>query len=189
MAGRAWWRRRARARVVVLGTSTSSACVVTELRADGRFDVRSADGTSRRFAGWVRYRPDIAMICLTAAPGDGPEAPTVAEVLNRWPSTMIVALTDDHKPVDAGPLRGVFAVHSTTELSHLGDRLTVDLELFRRALGGDEVIAPAAMPSDPQPGPGALPGPDKRSKSVVRSVAPRSTPDPTGRSEARLQPA
>lgn len=117
--------------------------ITAVLGRDGRYRLHAAE-VGRWLEDVRETCPDILLLDLTL---DGVDAvPWIPKVVASCPSTMVAALTarpaDGRQPVLTA---GAFVFYEKTALPHLPDRLERDLDLFRRALEGHDVLAPSAL--------------------------------------------
>lgn len=109
----------------------------------GPYRLQAAD-VHRWFEDVCQACPDVVLLDLTLEGSD--VVPWIPKVVARCPDTMVAALTarpaEEQRPVlDAG----AFVFYEKAGLQQLPDRLEHDLALFRRALAGHQVLAPAAL--------------------------------------------
>lgn len=118
--------------------------VATLLDGAGRYAVAAAD-PARWFDDVREAQPDIALLDLTLQEVD--VLPSMPRLVAACPRTMIAVLTvrpaeeAESVTLDAG----AFVFYEKTAMEGLPDYLERDLERFRHALDGEEVIAPSAF--------------------------------------------
>lgn len=90
-------------------------------------------------------QPDVVLLDLLLGAERGIDA--IGELLRVAPQAMVAALTvlsaEDQE--EAVKVAGAFAFYEKTMLADLPDHLGEDLPLFRRAITGDDVLAPSAV--------------------------------------------
>ena len=113
------------------------------LGRSGDYRVQAADVTC-----WLddvrASEPDVLLLDLTL---DGIDAtPSIPKVVADCPTTMVAALTgnlaEDREQTTLAA--GAFVFYEKTWMSRLPEYLPADLALFRRALAGEDVLAPSA---------------------------------------------
>lgn len=119
--------------------------ITAVLGRDGRYRLHAAE-VGRWLEDVREACPDILLLDLTL---DGVDAvPLIPKVVASCPDTMVAALSarpaEDQQPVLTA---GAFVFYEKVSLPRLPDRLEHDLDLFRRALDGHEVLAPSALHS------------------------------------------
>jgi ActR/RegA family two-component response regulator len=94
-------------------------------------------------------QPDVVLVDLVLGSDRGADA--VGPLSRLAPNDMIGLLTGLCADVEEVDLQrsGAFALYSKTRLDGLADRLRDDLSLFRRALNGEDVVAPSARVPTP----------------------------------------
>lgn len=142
-------RGQERIRVVIADDEADIRWLVRRLlERDGRFEVVGEAGDGVRAVEIVQeVQPEVILLDLMMPVRSGAEA--VRPLAAAAPGTMVGVLSGlpamRHEP----RLRtlGAFAFYEKGALSaKFGERLHEDLELFRRALDGEEVVAPSHLP-------------------------------------------
>jgi DNA-binding NarL/FixJ family response regulator len=117
----------------------------------GPFDVvgRARDGREA-LAVIEEHQPDIVLLDLILGAERGVDL--VSPLMRASPRTMIAALTAlPAEAEEASTLRaGCFVFYEKGMLTSLPGYLQTDLELFRRALRGEDVVAPSALVRRPR---------------------------------------
>jgi DNA-binding NarL/FixJ family response regulator len=115
------------------------------LRKSSGFVVHSAD-LDRWFDDVREQGPDIVLLDLGL--DDGVDAvESIPRLVARCPTTMVAALTarpaeEEERSTLAA---GAFVFYEKCVLERLPQLLLHDLALFRRALAGEDVVAPSAL--------------------------------------------
>lgn len=118
------------------------------LERDGRFEVvgEASDG-AQAVEIVERLQPEVILLDLMMPVQSG--AASLRPLAAAAPGTMVGVLSglpaSRHEP----RLRalGAFAFYPKVELDHsIGDQVFEDLQLFRRALAGEDVVAPSHLP-------------------------------------------
>lgn len=118
------------------------------LERDGRFEVVGEAGDGVHAVQVVeQLQPDAVLLDLMMPVRSG--AASLRPLAAAAPGTMVGVLSGlpaaQHEP----RLRalGAFTFYAKTELdAGIGDRVYDDLQLFRRALAGEDVVAPSHLP-------------------------------------------
>jgi DNA-binding NarL/FixJ family response regulator len=121
--------------LIRIGLQRSGEFDVVAEAADGREAIELAD----------RHRPDVVLLDLMMPDVDGREA--LPQIISRSPSSMVVVLSALQARQEAAPsiAAGAFAYVEKTELgSDMAGKLAALLLDFRRALGGETVLAPSS---------------------------------------------
>jgi DNA-binding NarL/FixJ family response regulator len=117
----------------------------------GPFEVvgRAKDG-AEALALAEEHQPDVVLLDLILGSERGVDL--VAPLMRTTPSSMIAALTAlPAEAEEASTLRaGAFVFYEKGMLTSLPDYLQTDLALFRRALSGEDVVAPSALVRRPR---------------------------------------
>ncbi|MEX1176819.1 MAG: response regulator [Nitriliruptor sp.] len=116
------------------------------LRRSGRYEVVAEAGDGEgALAAIAEHTPDIVLLDLMLGPEWGVDL--IAPVLARSPGTMIAILTalSAEREEDAALTAGAFVYYEKTMVVNLVEYLDRDFALFRRALDGDDVLAPSAL--------------------------------------------
>ena len=118
--------------------------LTTVLSKCGRYHVRAAD-LDRWREDLQETPPDVLLLDLRLGTQD-----TVADIpgiVRACPTTMVAALTaraaEDEEP--SVLTAGAFTFYEKIGIHRLPDYLEEDLALFRRALTGEDVVAPSAL--------------------------------------------
>lgn len=111
------------------------ACTVVAEAADTDTALRLAEDE----------QPDVVLLDLLLGPERGVDA--IGALLRVAPEAMVAVLTvlgaeEEESPALAA---GAFVFYEKTMLERLPDHLREDLALLRRALSGEEVMAPSAL--------------------------------------------
>lgn len=116
------------------------------LRRSGRYEVvgEAADGQGA-LAAVEEHTPDVVLLDLMLGPEWGVDL--IAPVLARSPGSMVAILTalSAEREEDAALTAGAFVYYEKTMVVSLVEYLDRDHALFRRALDGDDVLAPSAL--------------------------------------------
>ncbi|MEX0835683.1 MAG: response regulator, partial [Nitriliruptor sp.] len=93
----------------------------------------------------AEHTPDVVLLDLMLGPEWGVDL--IAPVLARSPGTMVAILTalSAEREEDAALSAGAFVYYEKTMVVNLVEYLDRDHALFRRALDGDDVLAPSAL--------------------------------------------
>jgi DNA-binding NarL/FixJ family response regulator len=117
----------------------------------GPFEVvgRAKDGTEA-LALAEEHQPDVVLLDLILGAERGVDL--VAPLMRTSPRSMIAALTAlPAEAEEATTLRaGAFVFYEKGMLTSLPDYLRTDLTIFRRALEGEDVVAPSALVRRPR---------------------------------------
>lgn len=134
-------------RVVVVDDEPDLRLLITRrLERTGGFEVV---GEAEDVAGAIEVatvqQPDVILLDLLLGPDHGRAA--VGPLMRSAPKAMIAALTalpaeQEERDMLAA---GAFTFYEKSMLAELPDHLTMDLELFHRALAGEDVCAPTAI--------------------------------------------
>jgi DNA-binding NarL/FixJ family response regulator len=119
--------------------------VVTLLSREHGFSVQAAD--LDRWVEDIREQcTDVALIDLGLS-GDGDALEAIPKLVASCPTTMVAALTG--RPAEEEErstlAAGAFVFYEKDVVDRLAELLMHDLALFRRALAGEDVIAPSAL--------------------------------------------
>jgi DNA-binding response OmpR family regulator len=103
--------------------------------------------------------PDAVLLDVHLGGGEN-AIDVLPRLLRAGPSTMVAALSglDAESWEDDVLLAGAFVFYEKTTVIELPRLLTDDVTLFRRALAGEDVLAPSALRRRPQPIPPAVAG-------------------------------
>lgn len=114
-------------------------------RASGVSIIPTSTDTASALATAVDEQPDVVLLDLNLA-GDVSGADLVGPLVRLCPRTMVAAFSSLPAREHEDRLRrlGAFAYYPKDELATLPHVVRRDHQLFRRALAGDEVVAPAA---------------------------------------------
>jgi DNA-binding NarL/FixJ family response regulator len=117
----------------------------------GPYDVvgRAKDGAEALTLA-EEHRPDVILLDLILGSERGVDL--IAPLMRVSPRSMIAALTAlPAEAEEASTLRaGSFVFYEKGMLTSLPDYLRTDLQLFRRALAGEDVVAPSALVRRPR---------------------------------------
>ena len=132
--------------VVVDDDRTIRDVVSLTLRSTGQIDVvgLAADGTeAMRVVG--EEQPDVVLLDLMLGTERGTDL--IVPLLRSAPRTMIAMMTSVPAELEElNSLRaGAFVYYEKTMLSALARFIADDLSLFKRALGGEDVVAPSSL--------------------------------------------
>lgn len=107
--------------------------------------VGEAEGLDGLLELSVASDPHVVLLDLRLGPDDG--ATAIGPLCRALPTTMIAALSSlDAIEAEAGVrAAGAFAYYEKSSLDQLPTYLQEDLTTFRRALAGEDVIAPSAI--------------------------------------------
>lgn len=99
-------------------------------------------------------QPDAVLLDVHLGGGEN-ALDVLPRLLRAGPSTMLAALSglDAESWEDELLLAGAFVYYEKTTVIDLPALLTDDVRLFRRALAGEDVLAPSALRRRPQPTP------------------------------------
>lgn len=93
----------------------------------------------------TRERPDVILLDLLLRSEHGRDA--IGPLMRAAPGAMIAVLTAlpaEHEE-DSARNAGAFTFYEKAMVADLAGHIVADLELFRRALDGEDVIAPSAV--------------------------------------------
>ena len=140
--------------VVVDDDRTIRDVVSLTLRSTGQIEVigLAADGTEAlRVVG--EEQPDVVLLDLMLGAERGTDL--IVPLLRSAPRTMIAMMTSVPGELEElNSLRaGAFVYYEKTMLSALGRFIADDLALFKRALGGEDVVAPSSLRRRSEPTP------------------------------------
>jgi CheY-like chemotaxis protein len=125
--------------------------IAIALGTAGPFEVvgRARDGREA-LAATEEHQPDVILLDLILGPERGVDL--VPPLMRASPRSMIAALTAlPAEAEEASTLRaGCFVFYEKGMLTSLPRYLQTDLELFRRALSGEDVVAPSALVRRPR---------------------------------------
>ncbi|MEX1164919.1 MAG: response regulator [Nitriliruptor sp.] len=116
------------------------------LRRSGRYEVVAEAGDGEgALEAIAEHTPDVVLLDLMLGPEWGVDL--IAPVLARSPGTMVAILTalSAEREEDAALSAGAFVYYEKTMVVNLVEYLDRDHALFRRALDGDDVLAPSAL--------------------------------------------
>lgn len=93
----------------------------------------------------AEHEPDVVLLDLRLGPDHGADA--IGPLTRALPRTMLAVLTslDAEDAEDASRRAGAFAYYEKTMLADLTRFLLEDIVTFRRALAGEDVLAPSAI--------------------------------------------
>lgn len=139
------------ARVVVVDDEPGIRRILElTLRRSGRYEVVAEAATGEAALVAVReHQPDVVLLDLMLGPEWGLDL--IIPLLRTSPSSMLAVLTalaaerEEHAALAAG----AFVFYEKTMVVNLVDYLDRDHALFRRALSGDDVLAPSALQRRP----------------------------------------
>lgn len=143
-----WTTAGSALRVVVIDDDPDvHALVVATLASRGHLEVvgtatNAADGLDVVAA----QRPDVVLLDLSLGPHDG--ATLVGPIVRSSPRTMVAAFSALPRASHEERLKGLgaFAYYPKASLPALPELIERDHQLFARALAGEVVVAPAALP-------------------------------------------
>jgi DNA-binding NarL/FixJ family response regulator len=143
---------RSEATVVVVDDEPALLEIISiTLGTAGPFEVvgRAKDG-DEALALAEEHQPDVILLDLILGSERGVDL--IAPLMRATPRTMIAALTAlPAEAEEASTLRaGSFVFYEKGMLTSLPRYLETDLELFRRALDGEDVVAPSALVRRPR---------------------------------------
>jgi DNA-binding NarL/FixJ family response regulator len=121
------------------------------LNTSGPFEVvATAKDGEQALEMVAEHQPDVVLLDLLLGPERG--ADLIAPIMRSTPRSMIAALTAlPAESEEASVLRaGAFVFYEKGMLTSLASYLATDLELFRRALDGEDVVAPSALVRRPR---------------------------------------
>jgi DNA-binding NarL/FixJ family response regulator len=146
--------------------STSPDHAVSVLVADDEEALRTLTRRRLERTGWYRvvaeaattaeaidltehHQPDVVLLDLLLGPDHGTDI--IGDLLRVAPLTLIAVLTvlsaEDQE--EAAKLEGAFVFYEKALLADLPVHLREDLQTFRRALDGEDVVAPSAVARRP----------------------------------------
>ena len=114
-------------------------------RTGGYVVVAEAATTTEAIALTEQHQPEVVLLDLLLGPDHG--ADIIGELLRVAPMTLVAVLTvlsaeDQEEAVRA---QGAFVFYEKDQLADLPVHLREDLGTFRRALDGEDVVAPSAI--------------------------------------------
>lgn len=115
------------------------------LERDGCEVVAEAESADGLVELALAHDPDVVLLDLRLGPDCGADA--IGPLSRALPRTMVAILTSLDAEDEEGATRraGAFAYYEKTMLSELTAFLHEDVETFRRALAGEDVVAPSAV--------------------------------------------
>jgi CheY-like chemotaxis protein len=146
--------------------STSPDHAVSVLVVDDEEALRTLTRRRLERTGWYRvvaeaattaeaidltehHQPDVVLLDLLLGPDHGTDI--IGDLLRVAPLTLIAVLTvlsaEDQE--EAAKLEGAFVFYEKALLADLPVHLREDLQTFRRALDGEDVVAPSAVARRP----------------------------------------
>jgi DNA-binding response OmpR family regulator len=137
-------------RVVVVDDEPDLRLILARQLARAGFTVvGEASDIASALAAAEESNPDVVLLDLMLGTEHGREA--IGPLMRICPDTMVAVLTALPAEQEESPLRqaGAFTYYEKSMISELPTHLTEDLALFRRALTGEDVLAPSAMERRP----------------------------------------